>query len=538
MNDIVYIADFFVDQILGGGELNDDELIKMLESKNYNVQKIQSHLVTSDDLLKNKDSFFIISNFCNLANKHVEWLQENAKYAIYEHDHKYLSSRNPAIYKNFHSPSRDIRSYFFYKNARAVLCQSSFHKSIIEKNLEIDNVTNLSGNLWSLEALEHLRKLSKNEKDSKCSVLNSTIQHKNTAGAIAYCLSNNLEYEKVSSANYLDFLEKLSKNQSFVFLPKTPETLSRVAVEARMMNMSVRTNALVGASYEPWFKLKGEDLISHMIEKRSEIFDTIVNLLEQKIDKQDKKISIVSTFYKGEKFLEGFLQNMVEQTIFDKCELILLDSASPGREKKIIEPYIEKYSNIRYYRIEDLLKPTPCFNMAIQKARGKYITFGFIDDRKSKTCLEDLYTELEKTNVDLVYGDVAQTEKENEVFDDNDLGTLFEHSRYTFSRENMVKCLPGPMPMWKKSIHNVCGFFDDKDCDFADDWDMWLRAVQAGHVFKKIDKVVGLYLVGGRSQQENNTDQLKEEAKIFFKYGHLFGQNFKRFEPYFGQFMR
>ena len=79
------------------------------------------------------------------------------------------------------------------------------------------------------------------------------------------------------------------------------------------------------------------------------------------------------------------------------------------------------------------------------------------------------------------------------------------------------------------------------------EWHKWIKENDVSPVegclayvlsHKKIDKVVGLYLVGGRYQQENNTDQLKEEAKIFFKYDHLFGQNFKRFEPYFGQFMR
>ena len=41
---IVFIADFFVDQILGGGELNNEELITILQEDGHTVQKIQSHL--------------------------------------------------------------------------------------------------------------------------------------------------------------------------------------------------------------------------------------------------------------------------------------------------------------------------------------------------------------------------------------------------------------------------------------------------------------------------------------------------------------
>ena len=63
----------------------------------------------------------------------------------------------------------------------------------------------------------------------------------------------------------------------------------------------------------------------------------------------------------------------------------------------------------------------------------------------------------------------------------------------------MVKCLPGPMPLWTRFIHDKSGFFDDKECDYADDWEMWLRAVARGSKFKKVDKTVGLYYTGGRS---------------------------------------
>jgi len=533
---IVYISDFFVNHILGGGELNDDELIKMLESANVCVEKYQSHLVNIEVLQDNIESLFVVSNFCNLSYQCREWMITNAKYVVYEHDHKYLSSRNPAIYKDFLAPQSEIRNYSFYREALQVITQSSFHKEILVKNLHLNNVISIAGNIWSVEALEHIRILSRDEKRDCCSILDSGTEHKNTIGAIKYCDSNKLEYERISDQDYKTFLYKLSRNKTFVFLPKTPETLSRIVVESRMLGMSVRTNSLVGATGESWFKLKGEELIDYMIDKRQEILNVILELIKINKPKQDKEISIVSTFYKGEKFLEGFLENMTEQTIFEKCELILIDSASPGREREIIEAYTKKHDNIKYYRIDELLKPTPCFNMAIQKARGKYITFGFIDDRKSKNCLEILYDEITKSNVDLVYGDVAQTSVENERFEDNNLDSLFEHSRYSFSKENMVKCLPGPMPLWRSSIHDKCGFFDNEQCDFADDWDMWLRAVDSGSVFKKIDKTIGLYLVGGRSQQDNNIAQKREEARLFFKYRHLFGQNFHKFRPYFQQF--
>jgi len=534
---IVYIADFFLDHILGGGELNDNELIKMLRGQDCNVELKQSHLVELEDLIKKEDHFFIISNFCNLSQPCRDWLANKADYVIYEHDHKYLSSRNPAVHKDFKAPLAEIRNYFFYKNARRVITQSSFHKEIVEKNLGLKNTISISGNLWSTEFLEKLRQNSKEKKQDKCSILNSKIEHKNTTGAIRYCEEKRLKYEVVANNSYEEFLKQLGANKTLVFLPKTPETLSRIVVEARMMGMSVRTNSLVGACHEPWFELKGPLLIDYMIDKRQEVLDIFKKLIASPKRRKDKKeISIISTFHEGEKYLSGFLENITEQTVFDKCELIIVDSNSSGRERQIIQNYIDKYDNIFYHRISTLEKPTPCLNLAIQKSEANYITFGLIDDRKSKTCLEALLKEIKRSKVDLVYGSVAQTSKDNEKFEENDLKKLFSHSTLDFSRENMVKCLPGPMPLWTRTMHDRCGFFDEVNYNFADDWEMWLRAVNSGCVFKKINKTIGLYLAGGRSQRENNIEQRKEESRLFFKYGHMFGRNFDAYKTYFQQF--
>ena len=233
------------------------------------------------------------------------------------------------------------------------------------------------------------------------------------------------------------------------------------------------------------------------------------------------------------------METTTKQTMFNDCELIIIDADSPGDEQETVKEYMAKYDNILYHRLDERLGPTPCFNMAIQMANADYITFGFIDDVKRKDCIEILYNEIKKdAAIDLVYGDVAETDKENETFKTFDMSKakLFEHSRFKFSRENMIKCLPGPMPLWRRDLHEKNGFFDTEKCDYADDWDMWLRAVSNGSKFKKINKIVGLYFVDGRSQQ-SDPKQRKEEAEIFYRYSHIFGENFHKYKSYFDQFL-
>lgn len=277
MSKVVFVSDFFVEQILGGGELNDFECYNLLTERGFMTHRINSHLMTTDDLEHN--SIYVISNFINL-NENVKNKLAEYKYIIYEHDHKYIKNRNPASFVDFKAPNAMLVNIDFYKNAKAVLCQSEFHLNIVHKNTRLDNLINLSGNVWSTESLEFMRNISSIEKQNRTSILKSNIGHKNTSGAINYCISKNEQYDLISDKDYYSFLSKLGKNRKFVFFPKTPETLSRICVEARMMNMSVAVNSLIGASKEKWYALKGEELINHMIQKRDNIVDTIIGLFQ------------------------------------------------------------------------------------------------------------------------------------------------------------------------------------------------------------------------------------------------------------------
>lgn len=275
---IIFIADFFVEQILGGGELNNDELLKMLTQDGHEVLKINSHQVTPEFIDRNIDAKFIVANFVNLKPDLISKLY-NTKYIIYEHDHKYLRSRDPGIYPDFKAPDEAIINLEFYSNAQAVMCQSQFHLEIVKMNTNLNNLVNLSGNLWSESSLRYMKSLAKKPKSECYSIMESNISHKNTREAVMYCAHKKIPYSLVSNQNYETFLDQLSNNNTLIFLPKTPETLSRVVVEARMMGMSVVVNKMIGATRESWYQLKGLDLIEYMYSKRVVIKDLVLKAL-------------------------------------------------------------------------------------------------------------------------------------------------------------------------------------------------------------------------------------------------------------------
>ena len=275
-----FVADFFANQVPGGGELNNEVLISSLLELGYDIEKINSNNLSLSFLKDNKEAKFIIANFWNLPSDSKDFLTSNLKYVIYEHDHKYASNRNPAEFKDFIVPEDKLINVDFYKNAESVFCQSKFHGEIIHKNLKINNINNLGGNLWEPQALNVMREFSKKDKNNKCSIIHSDIPHKNTFGAIKYCMDKNYDFDLIYKSSHLSFLDQISKNDKFVFFPQSPETLSRIVVESRMMGLKVITNKNVGATSENWFKLKGNELIDFMETKKKEIVNSFKNFID------------------------------------------------------------------------------------------------------------------------------------------------------------------------------------------------------------------------------------------------------------------
>lgn len=277
MADILFIADFFADQVPGGGELNNEVLMEKLYKRGHCVRRINSHLVSHMDVLRNE--YIIVSNFVNMS-EHNKKALEGKKYIIYEHDHKYLPNRNPGVYPEYQAPKEHIINRQFYSNAKAVLCQSQFHANIARKNLELDNIISLGGNLWSNEHLDLLEQICKDpQRQSRHAIIMSNTKHKNTVGAINYCKALGLDYDVIPPLEPTTFLRELGSRSTVVFFPETPETLSRVIVEARMMGMATKTTNNIGAIHEDWFSKKGLDLINYMRYKQEEIVNIVLESL-------------------------------------------------------------------------------------------------------------------------------------------------------------------------------------------------------------------------------------------------------------------
>lgn len=323
MNKIVFISDFFYPEINGGAEIYDEVLINELKKKKFHVSKFSSSEFTIKHVeLYNKMNFkFLISNFAGLKKDVIQKLYfDKCDYCILEHDHKYLSNRNPSVFKNYLAPDNMIINKDFYLNAKYVFCQSKKHKEVLKNNLKCENTLNLGCSLWSEEQIQAIKKSLKKEKTEKCFILGDKNKIKGLNESISFCESKNLEYKVVEKRPYDEFLEELSKYEKLVFFPKTLESFCRLVLEARMLNCSLATNDLNGCTSEDWFKkLKGKELIEFVDSQRNKIVNKIINsILEKKEDDEVKDITVILNCYRRPYNLELQIKAIKEQTIKPK----------------------------------------------------------------------------------------------------------------------------------------------------------------------------------------------------------------------------
>lgn len=261
------MADLFSHQLNGGAENNDSVLVDYLKNSDLSVEKVHSYYVNEEII--NENDLFIIGNFINLKEQYKRALL-NKNYIIYEHDHKYLKSRDPSVFPEFVAPENQIINKEFYKSAKAVVVLSSICKRIIEENLNINNVYNIGCSLWSDERLDYIASLLKQKKNRKFAILDSKNSIKNTGLAIRYCTDNNIDFDLIKPCGEKELLLELSKYEGLVFLPGVLETFSRISAEAKMLNCKLITKPkMLGFASEEAFNLTGMDLVKEIRKRKN-----------------------------------------------------------------------------------------------------------------------------------------------------------------------------------------------------------------------------------------------------------------------------
>ena len=112
------------------------------------------------------------------------------------------------------------------------------------------------------------------------------------------------------------------------------------------------------------------------------------------------QVSIIMNCHNGEKFLYSSLDSIMKQS-YKNWELIFWDNNSSDNSKNLCKKFKDK--RIKYFYSKNYYKLYKSRNLALQKAKGKFITFLDTDDLWYKNKIKDQIKFLLKNNFKICY---------------------------------------------------------------------------------------------------------------------------------------
>jgi len=205
-------------------------------------------------------------------------------------------------------------------------------------------------------------------------------------------------------------------------------------------------------------------------------------------------VSAIVSAYNSERFMLDRLQNLVEQTLFEKnrLEIIVIDSGSAQNEEHIISEFMRRHNHLVYVRTGARESVYGAWNRGIRLAKGRYVINANTDDRFAAKALERLADAVDRNSgLQAAYGDWLQTEVENDCFESNTPKETFTYPEFdpTLLFHSQIT---SHAAMIRKDVFEKIGLFNG-EFEVYGDREFMLRFSVNGFKAQRIPEIVGLY---------------------------------------------
>jgi FkbM family methyltransferase len=240
-----------------------------------------------------------------------------------------------------------------------------------------------------------------------------------------------------------------------------------------------------------------DTLAAYLVQHPEEPTPASVPSVAQKPERTSEyRITALVSTYNSEDFIEECLEDLIGQTIADQIEIFVLDAASPQNEKAVVERFQKTHPNIRYLRTPERIGVYAAWNIMVREARGEYLISCSTNDRLATTSCEILADYLDAhQEIALVYGNCFLVDTPHQDFETPVITDAYLWPPYSYAMLTR-QCLVGPHPMWRRSLHDELGYFDESYKAIGDQ-DFWLR-VGYGQELKNLSVFTGLYYVDSK----------------------------------------
>lgn len=237
--------------------------------------------------------------------------------------------------------------------------------------------------------------------------------------------------------------------------------------------------------------------------------------------KNQPLVSIIINCHNGEKYLEKSIQSILDQT-YKKWELIFFDNNSQDKSRFILKKF--KDSRVKYFKTYKTYPLYHARNLAIEKAKGEYVSFLDTDDwwinKKLETQVE-IFSKDKK--LDIQYSNLFifnEKIKRKTIFSKNNL----YNGRITQNLLNNFK-MPILTTMIRRDVFKEIKF--DNRYTIIGDFDFFVR-VSLLRKIKSIQTPLAYYRIHNMNLTTKKMNLNIKEFKIWIRE-HLKKDDFKSF---------
>jgi len=182
----------------------------------------------------------------------------------------------------------------------------------------------------------------------------------------------------------------------------------------------------------------------------------------------DSLVSIIVNCFNSERFLKEALDSIYKQDYLN-WEIIFWDNASSDGSSEIAKSYD---SRLKYYLAPITTPLGEARNLALEKAKGKYIAFLDCDDKYLPGKISKQVDSMESSNIALCYGSALVINENGEILKQH---KLKEDNGYLLNKLLLRYEINMQTVMLRSSILSDNNLSFDLSLQFSPDYDLFMR---------------------------------------------------------------
>ena len=286
--DVIFVADFFIEDYGGGAEMTTEALIT--SATDLKIQKVHAKDVTMDLLRNGVSKHWIFGNFSSLQPDLIPSVIGNLQYSILEYDYKFCVYRSVERHEHETGSPCDCSEQIhgkmisaFFHGAKSIWWMSEAQEKIYLEKFPFlnENPRCVLSSVFDDRFFQAVNMLAETTDDTRNGwiVLGSDSWIKGADNAEAYCKKNNLQYEVVWGIPHDQLLSKLAAAEGFVYLPKGGDTCPRMVIEARALGCKLAMNENVQHQNEEWFAGDEIGMLSYLYAARDRFWTALKQIM-------------------------------------------------------------------------------------------------------------------------------------------------------------------------------------------------------------------------------------------------------------------